>query len=73
MKDTVKIAEKLFPSFNLNKYAFYGLSDEEREVLGISPSRAGEVEKQVDVEQATPHLSSTNSGMASAPHQTIVF
>jgi len=50
----INIAEKLLPSFGLNEYVAPGVSAEEWEALGISPSQAEEVEKQVDeeVEQA---------------------
>ena len=46
----INIAEKLLPSFGLNEYVAPGISAEEWEALGISPSKAEEVEEQIDEE-----------------------
>ena len=56
----INIAEKLLPSFGLNEYVAPGISAEEWEALGINPSKAEEVEEQVDeeVEQAIQFVSS---------------
>ena len=50
----INIVEKLLPSFVLNEYVAPGITAEEWETLGISPSEAGEVKEQIDaqVEQA---------------------
>lgn len=46
----INIAEKLLPSFGHNEFVSQGISDREWEALGIHPSRAEEVKKQVDEE-----------------------
>ncbi|MDD5299759.1 MAG: HDOD domain-containing protein [Gallionella sp.] len=56
----INIAEKLLPSFGLSEYVAPGISAAEWKALGIDPSKAGEVEEQVDeeVEQAIQFVSS---------------
>ncbi len=56
----INITEKLLPSFGLNEYVAPGISAEEWEALGICPSKAEEVEQQVDeeAEQAIQFASS---------------
>jgi HD-like signal output (HDOD) protein len=56
----INVVEKLLPSFGLNEYVAPGISAKEWEALGISPSKAKEVEEQVDeqAEQAIQFASS---------------
>lgn len=56
----INLAEKLLPAFGLNELVPPGISATEWEALGIPPSRASEVEEQVDeeAEQAIQFVSS---------------
>ncbi len=56
----VNIAEKLLPSFGFNEHVAPSINDGEWEALGIAPSKAGEVEEQVDEEaqQAIQYINS---------------
>lgn len=52
MKDTANSAGMLVQPTVLNRCVFPRISDEEWEALGISPSKAREMEQRADAEQA---------------------
>ena len=56
----IYIVEKLLPSFGIIEYQTPDIRDEEWEILGIDPSRAGEVKEQIDeqADQASQFASS---------------
>ena len=56
----IYIVEKLLPSFGIVEYQTPDIRDDEWEMLGIDPSRAGEVKEQIDeqADQATQFASS---------------
>ena len=51
MNNTSQTAKKQLLSFNLSKYPFPSVSDEEWEALGANPFKDVEVEKHTDAEQ----------------------
>jgi len=55
----ISMVERLLPSFGFDEYVVPAISDEEWELLGISPSQAEEVKEGIDeqVEQATQFAS----------------